>query len=297
MTESTRVFPITSSGLQAAPHQLEVLPVCSVLPEGMALLGCEVFLRADGFDHLEILFSGGGGAGAVQEAIASCDPGDQVVLDHSLGPLFCGRIRDRGVKRDRSGTVGCLRAHCDHQEASRGLSPRTYYQHSDSELAGMIAVDLGLRPQVEPTTEVLEMIQCSGDRLEFLRLRAREIGFEFALTAGTLFFSSGLPAARDVAGLPSCGGLLAGDDRVLEFTIEEHSGRGRGGSFEVRGDPGWLPLQEFEIPEQGGAFGGCYRVVRARHCWDHLGYRTRVDYLEDSVDLDSWNGGENGRQD
>ena len=297
MSEKTRIFPTTSSGLQLAARQLQDLPVCSVLPRGTTLLGCEVLLQADGFDHLEIVFSADGTSMGAEEALDSLVPGAEVVLELPPGPLFRGRIRDRGLKRDRAGTVGLLRAHCDQREASRLQQPQTFYHHCDSELAGMFALELGLQPVVEPTMEVLELIECPGDRLEFLRLRARAIGYEFAVTAGTLYFSAMLPAGGDVPGLPPCAGVLAADDRVLEFVIEEHSARGKGGFFEVAGDPGWLPLQEFEIVGQGGFPEGRYRVVRARHCWDRLGYRTRVDYLENGVDLDGWKGGENGRQD
>ena len=292
MSEKTRVFSTTSSGLQLAPRQLQELPVCSILPRGTALLGCEVLLQADGFDHLEIMFSAEEASMGIEEALDSLVPGAEVALELPSGPLFGGRLRDRGLKRDRAGAVGLLRAHCDQREASRPQQPQTFYHYSDSELAGMFALELGLQPAVEPTLEVLELVECPGDRLEFLRRRARAIGYEFAVTAGTLYFSAMLPAGGDVPGLPPCAGVLAADERVLEFSIEEHSPRGRGGFFEVAGDPGWLPLQEFEIVDQGGFSAGRYRVARARHCWDHLGYRTRVDYLEDSVDLDSWRGGQ-----
>ncbi|MEE3198480.1 MAG: hypothetical protein VX254_00505 [Planctomycetota bacterium] len=297
MSEKTRVFPTTTSGLQLAPSQLQELPVCSVLPRGMTLLGCEVSLQADGYDHLEIVFSADGASLEVEEVLDSLVPGAELVLELPAGPLFRGRIRDRGLRRDRSGRVGVLRAHCEQGEASLLLQPQTFYHHCDSELAGRLALELGLEPVVEPTAEVIELLDCPGDRLEFLRLRARAIGYEFAATAGRLYFSSKLPAGCDVPGLPPCAGVLALDDLVLEFSIEEHSARGKGGFFELAGDPGWLPLQEFEIASRGGFPAGRYRVARARHCWDRLGYRTRVDYLEHGVDLAGWNGGENGRQD
>ena len=38
----------------------------------------------------------------------------------------------------------------------------------------------------------------------------------------------------------------------------------------------------------GEPLDGRYRVARARHRWDQLGYRTRVDYLETGVDPESW---------
>jgi len=297
MSEKTRVFPTTTSGLQLAARQLQEQPVCSVLPRGTTLLGCEVSLQAAGFDHLEIVFSADGDSRGVEETLNSLVPGAELVLELPAGPLFQGRIRDRGLKRDRAGTVGLLRAHCDQREASLLQQPQTFYHHCDSELAGMFALELGLQPVVEPTAEVIELVDCPADRLEFLRLRARAIGYEFAVTAGALYFSSKLPAGCDVPGLPPCAGVLAVDDRVLEFSIEEHSARGKGGVFEVAGDPGWLPLQEFEIAGQGGFSAGRYRVAGARHSWDRLGYRTRVDYLEHGVDLAGWNGGENGQQD
>ena len=71
MSEKTRVFPTTTSGLQLAPSQLQELPVCSVLPRGMTLLGCEVSLQADGYDHLEIVFSADGASLEVEEALDS----------------------------------------------------------------------------------------------------------------------------------------------------------------------------------------------------------------------------------
>lgn len=295
MIEKTRVYPTSSSGLQLAPGQQQ-LPVCSVLPSGTTLLGCEVFLQADGFDHLEILFAADGASPGVEEVLDSLVPGAELVIELPSGPLFRGRIRDRGLKRDRAGTVGLLRAHCHQREASLLHEPQTFYHHCDSELAGMFARELGLQPAVEPTTEVLELVECPGERLEFLRQRARAIGYELAVTAGRLYFSASLPAGADVPGLPPCAGVLCADDRVLEFVIEEHSSRGKGGFFELAGDPGWLPLQEFDIVGRGRLAVGRYRVARARHCWDRLGYRTRVDYLENGVDLERWKGGEDGRQ-
>ena len=68
MSEKTRIFPTTSSGLQLAPRQLQDLPVCSVLPPGATLLGCEVLLQADGFDHLEIVFSADGATTAANSS-------------------------------------------------------------------------------------------------------------------------------------------------------------------------------------------------------------------------------------
>ena len=292
MTETIRLLPATSSGLRAAPGELQAAPVCSVLPDGTSLLCCDLLLAADGSDRLEVHFTAPAAADGPWGALRSCETGGEVALEQGSGTLFRGRLYSRGLRRDRGTAVASITACSDHREVAAALPPRTYYQHSDSELAETIAADLGLCSRVEATGDVLERIECPGHRLEFLRDRARAIGFEFAVTSGILFFASKLPACREVPGLPTSRGMLGGDAGVLDFSMEARADRGRGGSFKVSGDPGWRPLQELEILGMGDSLDGCYRVVQARHCWDHLGYRTRVDYLEDSVDLDSWRGGQ-----
>jgi len=288
MTDTIDLIPVTSSGLRGAPGEMRVFPHCPDLPEGVGALSCELLLTADGSDRLEVFFSADEVPGGPATALASCVPGRDITLEHPSGILFEGRLHARELKRDRGGTVLSVVAHGGHRGVDKSLAARAYYQHSDSELAETIASDLGLRSRVEATGDIIERIECPGDRVEFLRGRARKLGFEFAITAGTVFFSARLPACGDVPGLPAARGTLSRDDNLLEFSFRDGPDGTRGGSFEVVGDPGWRPLQELDIMGMGEPLDGCYRVARARHRWDHLGYRTRVDYLEDSVDLDSW---------
>lgn len=290
MIETIDLLPVTSSGLRAVDRELLAPPVCSVLPQGAAILSCELLLTADGTDRLEVSFGAEDVPGGPPAALEACCPGAGVTLRHPLGQLFRGSLHTRGLRRERGGTVLSITALADHRQVARSLGPRAYYQQSDSELASAIAAELGLRAVSECTGEIFERIVCDGDRLEFLRGRARRIGFEVAILPGELFFSSTLPPCAEVSGLPSAPGSLGRDERLLEFSFREHPGLGRGGEFEARGDPGWRPLQEFEISGMGGILDGSYRVARARHRWDQLGYRTRVDYLERSVDLESWGG-------
>jgi len=290
MIEITELVPATSSGLRAPARELLAPPVCSVLPAGAALLSCELLLTADGSDRLELSFSADEVQGGPSAALAACSAGVELTLGHPCGALFRGSLQASGLKWDRGGTVLFLTARADHLQVGESPDPHTYYQHSDSELVEAIASELGLRALVEPTEEVFERVVRRGDRLDFLRERARKIGFELALLPGELFFSSKLPRCEEISGLPAARGVLRRDERLLEFRFRELSGLGRGGHFEVQGDPGWRPLQELDVAGMGDPLDGRYRVARARHCWDQLGYRTRVDYLETSVDLESWSG-------
>ncbi|MCS5626474.1 MAG: hypothetical protein NZ935_02750 [Planctomycetes bacterium] len=288
MIEITELLPATSSGLRAPAREILAPPVCSILPAGTELLSCELLLTADGSDRLELSFSADEVRGGPQAALEACGAGVELTLGHPCGALFRGSIQANGLKWDSGGTALFLTAGAGHQHSGEFPDPQTYYQHSDSELAEAIASELGLRALVEPTEEVFERVVRRGDRLDFLRERARKIGFELALLPGELFFSSKLPRCAELSGLPAARGVLSRDESLLEFSFRELSGLGRGGDFEVRGDPGWRPLQELDIAGMGDPFDGRYRVARARHHWDELGYRTRVDYLETGVDLELW---------
>ncbi|MEC9348095.1 MAG: hypothetical protein VX387_00125 [Planctomycetota bacterium] len=288
MIEITELLPATSSGLRAPAREILAPPVCSILPAGTGLLSCELLLTADGSDRLELSFSADEVRGGPQAALEACGAGVELTLGHPCGALFRGSIQANGLKWDSGGTALFLTAGADHHHSGEFPDPQTYYQHSDSELAEAIASELGLRALVEPTEEVFERVVRRGDRLDFLRERARKIGFELALLPGELFFSSKLPRCAELSGLPAARGVLSRDESLLEFSFRELSGLGRGGDFEVRGDPGWRPLQELDIAGMGDPFDGRYRVARARHHWDELGYRTRVDYLETGVDLELW---------
>jgi hypothetical protein len=72
-----------------------------------------------------------------------------------------------------------------------------FYQVTDSEAAERIAFDLGLAPVVEPTPHVHRALEVRGDPLRFLRERAREHGFQLAVSDGRLYFSKALPSTGE----------------------------------------------------------------------------------------------------
>jgi len=71
----------------------------------------------------------------------------------------------------------------------RGRKSRTFQQMRDSDIAGQIAGDWGLTPDVEATAVTQEYVaQHNQTDLEFLLLRARRIGYEVAVQGRRLVF-------------------------------------------------------------------------------------------------------------
>jgi phage protein D len=71
----------------------------------------------------------------------------------------------------------------------RGTHSQAYVQVTDSDLATRIAQEVGLRSEIDSTTEVYDHVfQHNQTYMEFLRERARRIGYEFFVQDETLYF-------------------------------------------------------------------------------------------------------------
>lgn len=71
----------------------------------------------------------------------------------------------------------------------RGRRLRTFTNVTDAEIARSVATDLSLTPEVADTQQIFEyVLQCNQTDLEFLRERARRIGFEVLVRDKTMFF-------------------------------------------------------------------------------------------------------------
>ncbi|MBN8592385.1 MAG: phage late control D family protein [Anaerolineae bacterium] len=82
-----------------------------------------------------------------------------------------------------------VRAHDRRHRLMRGVKTRTFLKQQDSQIAMQIASSAGLKPQAEPTTDILDyVVQNAQTDYEFLLERARRIGFEVVVEGSRLFF-------------------------------------------------------------------------------------------------------------
>lgn len=74
---------------------------------------------------------------------------------------------------------------------ARGPKTRTYVQMTDADIAEKVAREYGFQTDIDPTGEVNEyVLQASQSDLAFLSERARRIGFDLWITAGTLHYKA-----------------------------------------------------------------------------------------------------------
>ncbi len=82
-----------------------------------------------------------------------------------------------------------VRAYDRSHRLHRGTRSQAYLEVTDSDLAGRVANDAGLRAQVDDTSEVHPyVLQHNQTAMEFLGERARRIGYEFFVEDRTLYF-------------------------------------------------------------------------------------------------------------
>ncbi len=264
---------------------------CSLLADAAAIRRAELALAADRPDRLEIELVCERGS----DALESVAPGREVGLLTGGGELFHGLVASRSLEVDRGESVGRLVAYADYEARRAGKLHDSYYQMSDAEIAGRIACELGLEPHIERTSVVHERVDRDGDPLRFLRERVRRIGFELAVTAGGLWFTSRLPTVDKLPFLsaPPC---VEPGEGLLSIRVEDRGELGRGGEVELFGDDLWRPLVAFDIEGFGVAWDGAYRAIRCVHSRGVDGARTRVVFLERGADRDLWDGEQEPRR-
>jgi len=125
-----------------------------------------------------------------------------VADEHGRGEttLFDGEIT--GIEPDyRQGTVADLvvRAYDRSHRLHRGAVTRTYTNMTDSDIASDIAGQMGLRADVEATgTRHQHVYQHGQTNMEFLRERARRIGYDVYVEGSRLCFKAGTGSGRTV---------------------------------------------------------------------------------------------------
>lgn len=196
--------------------------------------------------------------------------------------LFRGSVESVFFRGREGGWRGGVLAWSD-WDSRRGKCAARHHHVSDSELATRIALELGLRPEVEATPEIHERIEINGDPLRFLRERARAIGFELAIAEDVLHFRSALE--------PTKGPAIRIEARrdILEVELEERL-RGRGGRIVFRGRPRVRPLDAVEIAGLGPGRDGRYAALRCRHRYEEGRWTNEVEFLERGADLERWRG-------
>lgn len=245
----------------------------------------DVSVAADRPDRLELEVVDGDDEGIEARGGAPLGPGRPVEVFLNDSPLFSGRVDRCGLRCDPLGRRWLVVAYAEYERFRVEASPATYFQTTDSEIATRIAAELGLRPRVERTLEVFPRLERREDPLRFLRRRARDIGFEFAVAEGELHFASTVPLSDDRAPL-----RVDCRSDLLALDVEDRGLLGRGGSLRVSGDPAWRPLVSFDVDGYGPAWDARYRVVRCRHYLSGSGYRCLVHFLEEGLDFALWRG-------
>jgi phage protein D len=125
----------------------------------------------------------------------------------------------------------------------RGRKTRSFTQVKDSDIASQIAADAGLTAQVEGTAVTLDyVLQHNQSDLQFLRQRARRIGYEVVVEDKTLHFRPHQNAASEVL-------TLTWENDLIEFhprltTLEQV------GQVAVRG---WNPKDKEAVVAEAAA--------------------------------------------
>jgi hypothetical protein len=253
------------------------------VPVAAELLGAEVLQAADRPDRLEVALAPGP-AGDDDILARRFAAGSIRALLHGV-PAFDGRVdRVRWALDARRGRHLVLVAYAHFHSLRAARSRARYDQVTDSDVARRIASELELAAVVDRASRVHAALVRDEDSLVFLRRRARASGFHLAVTAGRLFFTRDVPEEGETASVRA-GGCL--DLEVVDPSGGEEQGR-RGGGMELPGDGRWRPLVPFELRGLAPRADGRYRVVRSLHRLDAEGYRTRVEFLEDGLDLEAW---------
>ena len=124
----------------------------------------------------------------------------------------------------------------------RGRKTRAFTNVTDADIVRRLAEDAGLTVDAEQTRESFAyVLQCNQTDLEFLRERARSIGYEVIVRGKALLFRS-RPIARQEAA------TLAPDADLLEFRPRLTT-VGQAPGVEVRG---WSPQQKAGIVGRAG---------------------------------------------
>lgn len=125
----------------------------------------------------------------------------------------------------------------------RGRKTRSFSQMKDSEIAGQVANDLGLTPQVEDSGVILEyVLQHNQTDMEFLQDRAWRIGYEVIVADKTLYFHPHQITTAEVL-------TLARDEDLLEF-YPRLTTMAQAGQVTVRG---WNPIEKEKVVGHAGA--------------------------------------------
>ncbi len=133
-------------------------------------------------DELEIVDSG------------DFDIGKEIRVEMGTGrklkPVFEGEVVGLELEPTARGSmVLVVRAYDKSHRLHRGRKTRTFVQITDSDIARKIAQEVGLRPDVESTSEVYDyVIQDNLTNYQFLRDRAERIGFSMWVSDGKLHF-------------------------------------------------------------------------------------------------------------
>lgn len=108
-----------------------------------------------------------------------------------LEAVFDGEIVGLELQPTAQGTQTLVvRGYDRSHRLHRGRQTRSFVQMTDSDLVTRIAREVGLRPEVESTSEVYDYIlQDNRTNYDFVRDRAERIGFSFWVEEGKLFFN------------------------------------------------------------------------------------------------------------
>jgi hypothetical protein len=232
--------------------------------DGIEILGVLIFEAADRPDRLEALLAAPRGRGA--DALDRIQPGGSIRALMGASParrpsvLFEGRT-ERVIRGSRAGSRGVtVVAYAEYQDLRAGLEDSTHRQSTDGEIAEEIARGLGLLPVVEHGGPIHEVVVRRGDPLGFLRGRARERGFELAVSAGKLYFGSEFPEMGEP--YPA--------DASAAFEEIEGAGGEREARIAVRGDPRLRPLSPVWVN------GRRFTALRVLHRIDARGWSSEA---------------------
>lgn len=132
------------------------------------------------------------GTGLTDQNILPIGSEVEISMGRATAPkrVFNGEIVSHSLDMPYGGTPtlivrGLDRAH----RLQRGRSSRSFLNMTDSDIATKVARESGLRPDVDATTQVFSyVLQNNQTNWEFLRDRARRIGYELFVEGSTLHF-------------------------------------------------------------------------------------------------------------
>ena len=128
-------------------------------------------------------------------------PATEDPTNRALGPIFDGEIVAIEPHFSSEGTRVVVRAYDTSHRLHRSRKTRTFLMQPDNTIVSQIAADYGLTPRVDPTPGMNEYLcQANQTDWEFLCERAREIGFEIAVSQEQLVFRKA--GADPLAGIP-----------------------------------------------------------------------------------------------